>query len=283
VVTARSIPPGGRGEIEVTFNGLGRPGHQEKTVTVLSNDPQTQSLILTIRAMVLTQLGVEPKIADLKTVPWDGEAAVTLELLMRDRAAVRIERIESTSPALSGRLVTEPGEGGKELPIRLEVQLRPGLPPGKIRERLTLHTTSQVVPRLEVPVTGTVLGDFQAEPASLTFLSLREADAGRRSLEVKVTATGEARLRITRLEDTTGFLETAIEEVSPAREFRVKVTPRAGQGGFPPRFSGKLRIHTDSPRQPILELPVYATQGRESGATTLQELQTPPPEPSAAP
>lgn len=51
--TKRELKPGESSNLQVTFNSKGRKGPQTKTVTVLTNDPEKKSVILTIKCNIL--------------------------------------------------------------------------------------------------------------------------------------------------------------------------------------------------------------------------------------
>jgi hypothetical protein len=48
-----SLKPGESTKIEVTFNSKGRRGIQQQRVTVTTNDPENEEMILTIKCNVL--------------------------------------------------------------------------------------------------------------------------------------------------------------------------------------------------------------------------------------
>jgi hypothetical protein len=51
--TKEPILPGGSGKVEATYNAAGRPGQFNKAITVTTNDPDNQSIVLTIKGEVI--------------------------------------------------------------------------------------------------------------------------------------------------------------------------------------------------------------------------------------
>jgi len=47
------IKPGETSKIGVTFNSSGKKGNQNKTITVIANDPDSPSIILKVKGEVL--------------------------------------------------------------------------------------------------------------------------------------------------------------------------------------------------------------------------------------
>ncbi|MBN2730647.1 MAG: DUF1573 domain-containing protein, partial [Bacteroidales bacterium] len=50
--TKEGIPPGGKGEIEATYNPANRPGNFNKAITVTTNDPDNATIVLSIKGQV---------------------------------------------------------------------------------------------------------------------------------------------------------------------------------------------------------------------------------------
>jgi len=49
-----AVAPGKSGEVFVRFNSAGKRGNQNKTVTLVTNDPTAQQVILTLRGNIVT-------------------------------------------------------------------------------------------------------------------------------------------------------------------------------------------------------------------------------------
>ncbi|MFQ5491639.1 MAG: DUF1573 domain-containing protein, partial [Phycisphaerae bacterium] len=56
----KRIPPGGHVDLKVRFNSLGRPGVQNKSVTIQTNDPQAARAVLRFRVEVRTLFRTVP-------------------------------------------------------------------------------------------------------------------------------------------------------------------------------------------------------------------------------
>lgn len=53
------VAPGQSGKVDVKFNSAGKLGGQNKTVTLITNDPSAKQVILTLRGSVVTAIPEE--------------------------------------------------------------------------------------------------------------------------------------------------------------------------------------------------------------------------------
>lgn len=265
MVTASSLSPGEEGILDITFDGLNRSAEQEKTVRVTTNDPEREVVVVTIRAYVRTALSLEPQTARVGSIGFDEERVIRLKLTFEDPEKVAVERIQASAPGISGRIVDDAERAGGKI---LEVRFASGRTPGKFEETLTLHTTSPVRPRVDVPVIGRVLGDIRLEPEAIGFQSGGKPNPAAKPLSVRVSSVGGKSFRITGLEDTSGFLRTEIEEEQPGVSYLISIDLAVdGPQPVPSRFNGTLRIMTDDPDQPVLDLPVFRSGKNASRKT----------------
>jgi hypothetical protein len=262
VVTASSLSPGEEGVLQISFDGKSRSGDQTKTVRVTTNDPEQETVIVTIHAYVVTVLNLEPKVARMKDLEIGEDRVVRLKVRIKDPDIVSVTGISTSDPLISGRMVDDPEtDGGKTL----EVKVAAGRPVGKFQETLTLHTTSPSMPTLDVAVTGRVLGDVRLEPEAIGFQASRRPNAAVSPLTVMVSTAGQRVFHVTGLEDGTGYLTAELFEEQAGSSYRITV--QLNQGGsdpVPESFNGVLRIFTDHPDQPVLELPVYRSGRKQA-------------------
>jgi hypothetical protein len=72
VTSARTIAPGGEGTLKVSFNSSGRSGSQNKSITLVSNDPENPRLMVRLSGKVdrgdQPQIRIEPKDLDIGVI-----------------------------------------------------------------------------------------------------------------------------------------------------------------------------------------------------------------------
>ena len=61
MVTAKEIPPGGVGEVKITFRSKGYQGKTKKAVTVETDDPDNQRVRLSVSGEVVSEVTVQPR------------------------------------------------------------------------------------------------------------------------------------------------------------------------------------------------------------------------------
>ncbi len=111
MASAKEIPPGGEGKIDVTFNTKNRRGKQSKKVTVLSNDSKEPKLILTVSADLKEVLGVEPQALNFGTIRWDETSTQTLQLIGEEVAMVKSVTVAPEDPTGGKKPIPEVIQG----------------------------------------------------------------------------------------------------------------------------------------------------------------------------
>lgn len=154
---ATTIQPGGTiaagdtGWVEVAFDTSGVVGDRVRTVTLETNDPEVQELVLSLRGRVLADVRLTPDhvffgrvplgVSRSRVVEIDTEPGVAISKVGKEssRFALRIER---KKPARSG--------------IRLHVDLHPQHVRGPFDDIVVVTTTSPRQPTIHLQVLGFV-------------------------------------------------------------------------------------------------------------------------------
>jgi hypothetical protein len=110
------VAPGEKGEITATFNIGDRTGLQQKTITVETDDPQSPTTVLTLKAMIAQVLDLDPAF-----VVWQaGEAAKAKTILAKAGKDVTVKNIEVTSSSPDFTAKVEPGAAPGEFKINVQ-------------------------------------------------------------------------------------------------------------------------------------------------------------------
>jgi hypothetical protein len=139
---------------------------------------------------------------------------------------------------------------------RVETRIKPNAPIGPLTGTLTIHVDHPTQKLVKLPVHGFVRPMFAVTPAVADFGDLTMKPEGLiSSLQVKNFA--EELVKVTGAETSVAGITAAIEEVDPGRIYWVKLS-------FPPdmpkgKFSGVVRIKTESPKKPLIEVPLKGT------------------------
>lgn len=245
------IPPGGAGQVRVTFRALSVGERIVKWVTVRSTDPQEPLVKLKILASVPPRVAVRPG-----SLRWGrlrpGEPIPSKTVLLAGEG-LEVKRIEASSAALRATL-RELGErkGRRELELWIELDAA-RLSPGRINQQVTLYTNQEGQEVIVIPVLGRLEGEVGVEPPLVSFGRVQRGEAPIRSFEVsKAHPPG---LSVLQIESAPDFLSARLVPLEPGRRYRIEVElkPEARPG----RIQGEIVLHTDDGLQPTLRVPVY--------------------------
>jgi hypothetical protein len=164
----KEIAPGATGQLDVTFNTKGRPGDQNKIITVLSNDAATPRLNLTVKAKVESLLAFDqPRFAASKTLHIGGQETMegTVGGKLADQAKFAIEQTTGGDD-VTAELVTKTEGDKQRQAIKVTVK---GSKIGNFHGNVTLTTGLEQVPKLVFPFSWNVLGNVEVMPRALYF------------------------------------------------------------------------------------------------------------------
>lgn len=194
-VSRQEIPPGESAEIAVEWKPEGFFGEIKKTYTIPTNDPNQQSLVLTVEGMVLSDWRIDPPILNFQEIGVTETKEATANLLVYRSDKCEIlghtwenhklsEKFRFTYEALTaeelGKLKPVPKAG-----LRLKCVARPGLPVGPLMQRLLLNTTLRKEP---IPVS--LAGDVSEE---ISFIGYGKFDPRKQMLDLGTVTRGTVR------------------------------------------------------------------------------------------
>jgi hypothetical protein len=240
------IPPGGSGQIEVSFDTRNRPGANDKTVTVVSSDPRTPTLQLRIRAEVESMVGLEPAYTQLEAVIGEKRAVETwLRGKLASQARPRVTHIDPPAP-LQAEAIERQTAAGKQRGLRLALQ---GRQIAQGNARLRIATGLPQVPEVEHTVIWTVRGNIEAPPH--VHLNLGRAGGGERLIPV-TSRRPDFRLKSARILQGP-FTATVLEPAAGSTQRSIKVvsTLTATTATY---ATGKLLLESNDPLEPRKEV-----------------------------
>jgi len=161
----KEIPPGGSEKITITWKPAERVGLYQQTVKVLTNDPARQEVTLTVVGKITASTQFhpvelvfsrvtanEPAVAEARLLcyldkdfkildhQWsDKTTADNFEMALKPLA---VEQLKQWPTAVSGYLAS--------------ITVKPGLPQGPFRQKLTVTTNLAEAPKMELPIEGIV-------------------------------------------------------------------------------------------------------------------------------
>jgi len=252
------IAPGKTGTIHVVVDTATFSGPIAKSVTVYTNDPETPQVQLTVRAKIEPYIGVRPGYARYLVVhgePQQGKIVQTL--WASDGQPFDVTGVDSPLPALK---VTFREAADKERNTdfkgkqwRVEMAFsNDEAPVGAIAGYVTVHTTHPKQKVVDIPVSGFVRPIIAVTPPVADFGPIELKQRIQHSLSVKNYATEP--INVTSLDNGVKGVDATLKQIEAGRNYSVQLVVKPDLAKGP--FEGKLKLHTDSPKMPVVEVEV---------------------------
>ena len=252
LLSAETIPPGGRGEIDVSFNPQERRGKQKQTVSVYSNAENESIVQLTVKGIVMAAVDVSPDRVLFGSVNNQEATTKRIRVLDSGDGTLKITHIETSSPFLT--IEIGPVHLDKVINYEVKVTLQLGVPVGKFQETLTIYTNNELQPRLSVSIEGNILGSITVHPERLFFGFVNRQELTQQ--DILFTKTDGADLKVLEVGHQSQFVSTEIVPLESGRKVRVRVTVSRDIPSGP--FRDLLEIYTNNTEQPVIRVPLHA-------------------------
>ena len=157
-----------KAEILVTVDTRGFLGRKDATITVVFDRPFSAEVQLHVHTYIRSDMVVQPGAVSFGSVTQAAGAKQTLSITYAGRDDWRIGRIECANPNIEAQVVETSRTAG-QVSYSLSVQLKPGTPPGYIRDQLVLVTNDYDARAARVPVAieGLVMAALSVRPSPL--------------------------------------------------------------------------------------------------------------------
>ena len=248
------VAPGDTSDIAVSFDTHFQKGHQVRTITAFTNDPDNPQVAMTMQGIVKKQVEAVPGEIAFGDVKRGTEG--TREILVGDlnpaRGTFSVGPISNSNSSI--KVDQEKRPDGKPGAL-LKVSLLKTMPTGPFNDSIKI-TTNRVP--LQVDVFGTVTGDLNIDPAQVSFgIVPRGQDIVR---IFKLSNQGAHPVKVLDVASSSPAVAATAEPVTPGKEYKVTVTLRHGTPDG--QLRGNLTIKTDDPDQATLNVPFYAIVGQ---------------------
>lgn len=267
MASAKEIPPGGEGKIDVTFKVGSNAGKRQKTINVTTNDPDQKTVSLNVSADVKVVLNLEPARVNIGNIPKKTKTApYYVSLTGSDADKVKISSIKSENQFIKVETNSKGFENDKNKKIK--VTILPDIKVSRLREKVIVYTDHASVKELTFYVYGEVTGNINVTPK---YLSLGTVGEGKPTEgKINVTARGDAKFKIVGVQSSMPEVEATVETVKKGKEY--VVTARVKEDFTGDVIKGNLTIQTDDKEEDKIEVRVY---GRKQTLPAKIEGQTP--------
>ncbi|HLX38467.1 MAG TPA: DUF1573 domain-containing protein [Candidatus Binataceae bacterium] len=251
-----TLGPGEETEIAVGFDTHFQKGHQVRTITAMTNDPNTPQAIMTIQGVVKRQVSATPDDVAFGKVKQGTE--VTKEVIISDltnrKDPFTVSDVNNSNPAIKVEQLARPdGKPG----ALLKITLTKAMPAGSFDD--TINMTTSRIP-LKVDVFGQVTGDLSVAPAQVSFGIVPHG--GEATRMVKLTNEGGKTVKVLSITSTAVPVSASAEPIDGSKDYKIIVQLHRGTPDGQVR--GQLEIKTDDPEQQVLNVPFYGIVGQLS-------------------
>jgi len=247
------LAPGEEADIAAGFDTHFQKGHQIRTITAFTNDPDTPQAVMTIQGIVKQQVAATPAQVSFGTVRKGTE--VTQDVTIDDLTGGNDFAVGPISNSNSSIKVVQAPRTDHKPGALLHVTLEKTMPTGAFDD--TIKVVTNRVP-IQVDVFGTISGDLNVEPAQVSFgIVPRGQDV------VRFLALHNSGARDVKVLDVISSIPTvgvSTAAVKPGREYKITVT--LNRGSPEGQLRGQLTIKTDDPDEPAMTVPFYAIVGQ---------------------
>lgn len=281
------VPPGDETLVTVQWRGKGDGGPFRQQATIFTSDPRRPEVVFVVQGTVVPTWKAVPAALQMPRLSATaGEQAVvrlfTYGIEPPRVAAVSVDHPDAdrffaatASPLDAAAVAAEPGATGGVL---VAVDVRPGLPQGRLRATVKVAMRLPEEVTAEIPLDGTVAGSLLLAGAawdSSQQALLLGTVSGRKGMRTQVflTARGDHRDRLRPVvrEVVPATLEVTVGEPSPVGGGNVVRVPisLAIPPGSPPANHlcseqgppGRIVLDTGHPDSPTLTIPVCVAVG----------------------
>ena len=248
------VAPGDTSDIAVSFDTHFQKGHQVRTITAYTNDPNNPQVAMTMQGIVKKQVEAVPGEISFGDVKRGTEQ--TKEVVVNDlnpaRGTFSVGPVSNSNSAI--KVEQEKRPDGKPGAL-LRVSLLKTMPVGPFDDTVKIITNRVPV---QVDVFGTVTGDLNIDPAQVSFGIVPHGQDIVRIF--KLSNEGKKPVKVLDVASSSPAVGAVAEAVTPGKEYKVTVTLRHGTPEGTLR--GNLTIKTDDPDQATLNVPFYAIVGQ---------------------
>jgi hypothetical protein len=253
----RAIPPGGKGDIELTLNTAGFQGNLQKTAVVQINDPENPRMTLSLFASVSLAVEIQPKTVLMEGSATD-ELVRTVMIRAREPQPLVLRTIQDTHPdKIAYELKTVEEGRVYELVIRNLSNQR-----DRYAGQITLETNYPNKPQLQVLYAAVIKGKVEFQPQTLVFAPIRKPISARGEngtqfpvRTVSVSLMEGDNLLIEKLDYEKEYFEVETKVVVPNRQYQlaVRVKPEAVATKL---LRQELKVYTNIETEKVLSIPL---------------------------
>ncbi|MCL1894630.1 MAG: DUF1573 domain-containing protein [Holophagaceae bacterium] len=247
-----NLKPGEETNIDVHFDPTGMIGNIQKSLSVISNDPQNPDVLLTFEASVIREIMASTMALFFDGISRSG-SPVTKTINLQSGDGQQVVVTDAKAPGAS-YLSCKPVTNGSDVILNVTID-GTKIPTKTLRgvDNLTVRTTNKKEPVFHFHIQWDVQGNIIALPDRLTWV---ETAGQKMSAVVTISNRADKPFRILEAKSTSPLITTPNLPKNSATEHKIEVelSSKAKAGGYRELITLKL----DDPEQEIVEIAIVA-------------------------
>ncbi len=245
----------------------GRPGTLRKRVTVTSNDPKTPRLVLTLEGEVITDVMVSPRWLRLPQVGKGETASAEFSVKVSEPEKFEVQSVEIEDR----RFAIEPLHLDATDGARYRLRFLGSDELGRLSSKVEIHYSGPSPSSVSLPVHVVVASDLRYRK----FLRFVQRNGAFAPQEVSFSRRSGKPVAIRSVRDSKKQLKlTIVQRRGKRAVFRAQVA--APNAPRPRGARGNVRIRTDHPDEPTVDIPYTITDSSPKAARQPSVTPRPP-------
>jgi Protein of unknown function (DUF1573) len=277
----KQVEPGMTGTIPLSFNTSGLNGAVNRTITVVCNEKNHQSVQLLWKGTVWRALEVNPQTTILNLTSDNEQGSGVVRIVNNLDDPITVSDPQSNNPQFAAEL--KEIKPGKE--FQVTISSVPPLKAGNLHGEITLKTSSTRVPVIKITAYANVRAPIEADP------QIVQVPVGPLIEEFKKTINlvnkGTKPIKLTEASINADGADVVLKEIQPGFKYEADLTFKQGFD-MPRNQRPSLTIKTDSTLQPQVLVHLFQPISRSAGvrpapAVFSQGKPAPMPQPAPPP
>ena len=255
----KTVAPGKAGMVRAKVDTSEFKGPIAKSILVMTNDPETPTVRLVVKAEVQPYLEVLPRpLVRFNAIR--GEKTVEKLTVVSDRnEPFKVTKVETNVPYITASFrklgEDELIKGKYKDQYEVALTMNGDAPVGPISAAAVIHTTHPKQPKLEVRIFGVVRALLHVTPSQVQFGTVDPKDKPGRNVIVLNNRKGvDVHIKDLRIDDPAFEVQAFTMQEGKRYQITIAMKPDASAG----QHKATLTILTDDPDHPEIKVPVVA-------------------------
>jgi uncharacterized protein YdeI (BOF family) len=264
MLTKKIIPPDKTGEIKATFKSGSFKGNVTKSITVMSNDPNSPKYKLTLSGEIIEEISAKPRNIKFGSIYLGKKIDKTITIKSVTESNFKIKKITSSKPFVKASIAEENKEG-----YIIKVTLKDNHKIGRFSGGIHLETDSTRQPKVTIPFFGEIIGDITTYPKRIYYGRITKGKEMTQKVFVKMNKNN---IKILNSKVSPDCLSAKIIEKREKNNPHYLIEITLDKKATIDKLNGSLELHTNSKIQPIIKIPITGKIQKKQGS--LQKKNT---------